>query len=103
MKAQKIGHLCRSKDIDPLEAVILVNDGTIEHLFAENRCSSKDDLLTREVCSRYDQRKHRKSDDGWKSLYMIREQLDDLRSVKYSELCRYSELAERRYITVWVR
>jgi hypothetical protein len=115
-KHRKIGNLCRTNDIGPLDAVLLLNDDNVERLFGENR-PDVDDLNAGDFCLRYAQRKQReKCDDVWEGPYMVTAQLGDrtfelesefvvdiydLRVFRYSDLCRCSKDAFCRCLALW--
>jgi hypothetical protein len=109
-KHREIGNLCRTNDISPLDAVLLLNDDNVERLFGENRPAG-------DFCLRYVQKKQRtKGDDVWEGLYMVTAQLgdrifelesefvariDDLRVFRYSDLCKCSKDACSRCLALW--
>jgi len=51
-KHREIGNLCRTNDMSPLDAVLLLNDDNVERLFGENR-PAVDDLYAGDFCLRY--------------------------------------------------
>ena len=92
-----------TSDISPLDAVLLLNDDNVDHLFGEKR-PAVEDLHVGDFCLRHVERKQRKKgDDVWEGPYMVTAQLgdrtfeleseffvdiDDLRVFRYSDLCR---------------
>jgi len=105
-----------TSDISPLDAVLLLNDDNVDHLFGEKR-PAVEDLHVGDFCLRHVERKQRKKgDDVWEGPYMVTAQLgdrtfelesefvvdiDDLRVFRYSDLCRCSKDAFSRCLTLW--